>query len=581
MCGIVGVVGKIPDISQVVRSRDALSHRGPDDSGIYFQPDEGVALGHRRLSIIDLSSDAHQPFVSHDERYVLTFNGEIYNYLELKEELTGFYPFQTKSDTEVLIASYAKWGEECVNHFNGMFAFALWDKKEKKLFCARDHVGIKPFFYFQNSEFFAFASEIKGLFPLIGKLNANEEVIFDYLQYGLYDHRPETFFSGVFSLPAGHILSWSHGEILITKYWDLKKIVPSILSADEIYQEFDALLTDAVRLQFRSDVPVGINLSSGLDSNSLLYFGRNLVGDDIHTFSICLSDEEYNECDLIHRYAQLSKKELWHQSWFDPSSLFESAKEMVRIQDQPYGGIPTIIYSAAIAEAKKQGVTVLLEGQGVDELLAGYNYYLLEYERDLGQINGGSLSLSQDGTKLFEKSILHAKFLDTFKDRKQLSFFAPFDSHLLNAQYRDLFFTKLPRVLRFNDHVSMKYGRELRVPFLDRRIVEFCFSLSSEYKIHDGRQKVLIRELMKGKVSSELVSRQKKSFGAVQNVWLKKYFEKHIWDILNSESFQSRNFWDHSALVDKTKNFFSGNESNSFFLWQCINLELWMREFID
>lgn len=581
MCGIVGIAGKLPDISLMVRSRDAMSHRGPDDCGIYFEPAEGIALAHRRLSIIDLSAEGHQPFVSYDERYILTFNGEIYNYLELKEELKDFYPFRTKSDTEVLIASYAKWGEDCVNHFNGMFAFALWDKKEKKLFCARDHVGIKPFFYFQNSEFFAFASEIKGLFPLIGTLSANEEVIFDYLQFGLYDHRPETFFSGVSSLPAGHILTWSNGKTNITKYWNLEKVVPSVLSDEEIYTEFDNLLTDAVRLQFRSDVPVGINLSSGLDSNSLLYFGRRAVGDDIHTFSICLADEEYNECELIDRYAQLSNKKLWHQSWFDPSTLFESAQEMVRTQDQPYGGVPTIIYTAANAEAKKQGVTVLLEGQGIDEMLAGYSYYVTEYERDLGKKNDGSLALSQDGTKLFEKSILDQNFLKKYKDRGSIAFATPFDSYLLNAQYRDLFFTKLPRVLRFNDHVSMKYGRELRVPFLDRRIVEFCFSLPSKFKIHDGKQKVLLRQLMKDRVPSELVSRQKKSFGAVQNVWLKKYFEKQVWDILKSESFQNRGFWDYNALIDKTNNFFSGNENNSFFLWQCINLELWMREFID
>ncbi len=581
MCGIIGTIKHIPNETDFLKACQSLSHRGPDDSGLFYDGAEQIALGQCRLSIIDLSADGHQPFYDASGRYVLVFNGEIYNYIELRDELKNSFSFRTQTDTEVILAAYLQWGKNCLERFNGMFAFALWDKETRELFCARDRVGIKPFFYTQENGGFSFASEIKGLLALGIPKKANESIIFDYLRFGLYDHRSETFFEGIYSLPAGHFLTWKNEQVVLEKYWDLGNVKPTTLSDPEIRNHFEFLLSDAVRLQFRSDVPVGINLSSGLDSNSLLAFGRKAVGDHIHTFSMCLSDEGYNECDIIQHYSHLGDKNLWHQSYFEPTDLLTAAREMNKIQDQPYGGIPTIIYTSINKEAQKQGVTVLLEGQGIDEMLAGYRYYRADYEKDLGKDSTGSLALSQDGSQLSDSALLSSEFLEKHASTR-IEFPKPFSTHLLNAQYRDFVFTKMPRVLRFNDHVSMAYGRELRVPFLDHRIAEFCFSLPPEYKIKGENQKVLMRETMQGQISADLLSAQKKTFGAVQNVWLRyPNYKKEVIEILHSDSFRSRGYWNYENLMKRVECFYNNEVDNSFFLWQCINLELWFREFID
>ncbi len=584
MCGILGAVGNIPNQETIQLSLNALAHRGPNDQGLFYDAQSGIALGQRRLSIIDLSAHGHQPFVSQDGRYTLTFNGEIYNYIELKQELKDVYSFQTKTDTEVLLAAYIQWGEICLTKFNGMFAFAIWDSQEKKLFCARDHVGIKPFFYTQNNGMFAFASEIKGLLALGIPCNANEGIIFDYLARGMYDHTTQTFFEGIHSLAAGYWLTWQAGEMVMKKYWDLTDKQPqgAPLSFEEVKEKFKFLLSDAIRLQFRSDVPVGINLSSGVDSNGLLYYGEKKLGYDIHTFSMCLPDSEYNECEILNTTLSSEQKKRWHQCFVNPDDIFLGAEQMNLIQDQPYGGIPTISYTVLPQEAQKNGIVVLLEGQGVDEILGGYPYYTLEHQKDTqgSFLNQSSLDLSQDMSKLIHADILNPQFVETYKTR-QLNFSTPFSSHLLNAQYRDLMYAKLPRVLRFNDHATMHYSRELRVPYLDPRIIEFCFWLPPEYKIQGNEQKVLIREVMKEFLPQVIQRKAKKTFGAVQTPWLRNLYKEQVMNILNSESFQKRPYWDHEKLSKKVEAFYRGEGNNSFFLWQCINLELWFREFID
>lgn len=592
MCGIVGVIGYLPTKEKILAARESLAHRGPDDCGLFFDSDSGVALGHRRLSIIDLSEAGRQPFFSNDKRYIIVFNGEIYNYLEIKEDLKDFYNFKTGTDTEVLLASYIRWGENCLEKFNGMFAFAIWDTKEKKLFCVRDRLGIKPFYYKVSANgTFSFASEIKALLVLDDKRQANESIIFDYLYYGLYDHKVETFFKDIKNIEAGHSLVWSNRKIEIKQYWDVE-IDKSVteLTEQQIIENYKNLLADSIKLRFRSDVPVGINLSSGLDSNILLYFSEKITNSDFNIFSMCLPSSEYNECLILQDVLTERQKKCWHTVGFDPQTIFTAAENMNSIQDQPYGGIPTITDTVLYGEAKKYGTTVIIQGEGQDELLAGYKYYMLEYEKDLKDQGVGinavyqqptsSLSYSQDMSQLFDRSILDENFIKRH-DEKSLTFKQPFSSHVLNAQYRDLKYLKLPRVLRFKDHASMVYGRELRVPFLDYRLVEFCFSLPVEYKINNGVQKVLARQAMGEYLPKIIQQKPKKAAGAVQTEWLRAYCKDEIFLLLNSESFKKRGFWNQEKLVEKTKRFFEGEGNNSFFIWQCINLELWFRKFID
>ncbi len=571
MCGIIGVLGNIPKKEKFINARDVLEHRGPDDSGFYYNMSGDVALGHRRLSIIDLSSAGRQPFFSNDKRYIINFNGEIYNYLEIKKELKDFYDFKTETDTEVLLASYIKWGIGCLNRFNGMFAFVIWDRKEKKLFCARDRLGIKPFFYNINNKTLNFASEIKALLELGVTGKPNECIIFDYLNYGFYDHTDDTFFDGVKKLPAGHYAIWKDGKIKIKEYWDLAKTKNNIinLNNDEIKNKFKELLADSIRLRFRSDVPVGIYLSSGLDSNTLLYYSKRITGMDVDTFSMCFQSKEYNECTLVNKTLNSNQKKHWNTCSIDYGNILELAKEMNKIQDQPYGGIPTLGFGELNRKAKEKKVTVLLHGQGVDEILAGYKYYS---ENNIA-------SCSQDSTIQINSEIVNSEYFKKFKIKvisKKL-----FDDELLNKQYCDIKYYKIPRALRFTDHASMAYGRELRVPYLDHRLVEFCFWLPKKYKINKNFQKVLIRDAMKFVLPDIIKDKRKKSFGAVQVEILRKYYKKQVLSLLNSNSFKSRGYWDYKELIKRVNKFYDGEYDNSFFIWQCINLELWFREYID
>lgn len=570
MCGIIGTIGNNPNKASFEKARDTLSQRGPDDAGSYFG--EACALGHRRLSIIDLSSAGHQPMESSDGRFVIIFNGEIYNYLEIKNELKEYH-FQSNTDTEVLLAAYQAWGEKCLEKFNGMWAFAIWDKKDKKLFAARDRIGIKPFFYHIDGQVLSFASEIKALLALGVKAVPNESVIFDYLYHGLYDHTDETFFERIKSLAPGHYMVWQGGKAAITKYWDVADVKPrQNLDEQAVRAEFISLLSDSIRLRFRSDVPVGVNLSSGLDSNSIYHYALKVTGSALHTFSMCLNTPEYNECEILNNILSAEQKRYWHQSTLTPEEVFSRAVMLNRIQDQPFGGVPTLAYEKMIGAAKAAGITVLLEGQGVDELLAGYAYY---------QDVSSSLTLSQDASKLVHQDIFNSAFAERYHVRKKISFPAPFVSPLDNALYRDLRYTKLPRVLRLNDHATMAHGRELRLPFLDYRIVEFCFSLPTEYKIRGKEQKALLRDVMADIIPQPVQKAPKKGFGAIQTEWFRQYFKDEIYALLGSGSFKARPFWNQTKLKERIDEFFQNKLDNSFFIWQCFNLEMWFKEYID
>lgn len=582
MCGIIGVAGKIPEERVFTHARDVLAHRGPDGSGTYHDVKEGIALGHRRLSIIDLSDAGKQPMYSHDGRFVITFNGEIYNYLELKEELAKSYSFSTKTDTEVLLAAYAVWGKKCLDRLNGMYAFAIWDKKERALFCARDRLGIKPFFYHHAPDgTFYFASEIKGLGALGVLYVPNEAVIYDYLYHGFYDHSDQTFFKGIECLPSGHFLEWKNGQVTLRKYWDLADIHPpeTVLSEKEVKDRFEELLGDAIRLQFRSDVPVGVSLSSGLDSNGLLYFAEKKIARVPHMVSMCFESDMYDECKLTDEYLSTAQHERWHRTYLAPEDVFARIEEMVGVEDQPFGGVSTTGLLFLYEQARKAGLTVLLDGAGLDELLGGYKYYMLDVASNRKIPVSGKVT--QDATVHIDPSILSPEFVAEYEHRK-VCFETPFESALQNAQYRDIKHARLSRDLRFKDHASMHVGRELRVPFLDHRLVEFCFFLPVYYKIRGDEQKILVRDIFSGYVPRLVCARPKGSFPAVQVEWLRqKYYRDEIASLLGSSSFTSRGFYDYKKLMAKVDAFYAGVGENSFFLWQCINLELWFRKFID
>lgn len=312
MCGISGIAGTNWRPAQLEAMVAALAHRGPNGPGSYLDPDRLCGLGHNRLSIIDLSSAGSQPMVDPSGTLWLVFNGEIYNYLELQTELSG-YPFRSRSDSETILAAYEKWGEDCVDHFIGMFAFAIWDERNKRLFCARDRLGIKPFNYAFVHGNFLFASEVKALIAAGLPVRPDWQVWSTYLQHGLYDHGENTFFEGVKALRPGHILVWESGQIRTRKYWDVTPETSPLLdvSDDEAAERLRTLIADAVRLRLRSDVPLGLNLSGGLDSSCLLAFvdSSDDVSDELNCFTAGFDDPIYDESAFA---AEIPKRKAWH-----------------------------------------------------------------------------------------------------------------------------------------------------------------------------------------------------------------------------------------------------------------------------
>ena len=305
----------------------------------------------------------------------------------MKEELKDRYTFKTSSDTEVLLASYMTWGESCLDRFVGMYGFAIYDTAKRTLFAARDRLGIKPFYYTHSDGVFSFASEIKGLLALGMPAEPDMTTIFDYLKFGFYDHSERTFFDGIHMLRPGCALRFAHGTVTKWRYWDIAKTelkAPCPLSDKAgIQAHFRELVADSIRIHFRSDVPVGVNVSSGIDSTSLLFFSEQVTRSPFEIFTVCISGSPYDECPYTEKVLTDAQRTRWHRSYLEPKDLISWIEKMTTVQDEPYGGIPTLSYAPLHKQAKELGITVLLEGQGIDEILAGYESYQADYLRDL------------------------------------------------------------------------------------------------------------------------------------------------------------------------------------------------------
>ena len=609
MCGISGIVGLGLAETTIKAMVTVQSHRGPDANDWYVNPAATVALGHNRLSIIDLSDAGRQPMVDHTGQRFLVFNGEIYNYIELKAILTD-YPYKTQTDSEVIFAAYEKWGEACVEHFNGMFAFALWDESQQTLFCARDRLGIKPFHYTIADGNFYFASEIKAILAAGIPAEPNWDTWSMYLTHGYYDHSDATFFANIASLTPGHTLCLQHGQIKIRSYWDLPAAAaePLTLNDDAAAAELKRLLRSAVTLRLRSDVPLGINLSGGLDSASMMMTADALLADsgEIQTFTASFADPRYDEYDFADAVPRLTN---WvrNRQRLGLESVWEMLQSALWHQEAPFGGIATLAYHNLHALAKARGVTVLLEGQGVDEMLAGYNYFrpphyldLLEQGRwqqmrqeiRLSGLNGfmgtkgvrrlqrgQSLNVYQDGTSHLRPQCVNHDIRS--KAPAVPNWATPFESHLNNTLYRDLKHTKLPRVLRMNDRLSMAFSRELREPYLDHRIVEFLFRLPGHQKIRDGQSKFLLRQAMKHQLPDNIRSGQKRAVVTPQREWLREALRPNIEAILTSKRFAERGLFEQKHVLAEYQKFCADEGNNAFFVWQWVNTELWFRRFVD
>lgn len=607
MCGLVAVFGRSVDEKLLSAMADTISHRGPDGYGWWVSADKGVGLAHRRLAIQDLSTRAAQPLSDHTGNLHVVFNGEIYNHLELRKEL-GAYPFRSSSDTEVILAAYQRWGVECVNKFNGMFAFVIWDSNQRIVFCARDRLGVKPLFYAQNKDQLFFASEIKAILAAGFPSNPNNSAWANYLTHGLYEPQDGSFFAGVFSLPpASYMVVKSGAAPEIKQYWNLNSAAKKVdLSPQEAADQLLALLEDSVGLRLRSDVPVALNLTGGLDSSSvaqsfLSVDSRRYVP---HVFTACFDDPRYDE-DAYADAVIGDVRCVRHRPRLEAREIPHLAEQAIWHQEAPFGGIGTLSYHHLHGEIAKEKIKVVLEGQGGDELFGGYAYYQSDYLADLFQLEGwqgarrflknfsdwrkllkhekrvrnGGGAVYQDGSEFLALDCVNLDMLEGLAT--PVDWPRPFKTKFENAMFRDVAFTKLPRVLRMNDRLSMAFGVELRQPFLDYRLVEFAFALPPHYKIHQTMGKYILRRAMAGRLPDDVVWCGKRPVVTPQREWMSTTLRDWVLEIIHSSSFAQRGWFDAKTVQMRFTEMLRTGINNGFPIWQWICLELWHQRFID
>lgn len=517
MCGISGYVclnepGSI-QTNVLKRMTDVISHRGPDGEGFWINDTAEVGFGHRRLSIIDLSVGGKQPMHYLNNRYTITFNGEIYNYIELREQLSNKgYVFTSQSDTEVLLALYDDRKENCLSELEGMFAFAIWDSKEQILFCARDRFGEKPFHYYSDEKKFIFGSEIKQLWAAGIEKIVDERRLHLFIKEGIIDDPNDltsTFYKNIKKLDAAHYLVLARsGSIKIKKYWEIDKNAPKFTGTiDQAAQVFLEHFTNSIQLRLRSDVPVGSSLSGGIDSSAIVMLIDQLKGKETkqNTFSARFKDFEKDEGKHIEEVIKNCRNVEAHYTWPDQEYFNSVIDQVIYFQDEPFGSASIIAQYAVMELAKQNNVTVLLDGQGADEQLAGYLPYYSLYLDALSQTNKLKFNTELEQYQKLHglvkpyKSVLQKETLrmKLGRWRRNVSGQSNYFENSLNSRLmNDTCIHGLKELLRYADRNSMAHSREVRLPFLSHQLVEFVFSLPDEFKLNKGWTKFVMRKAM-------------------------------------------------------------------------------------
>ncbi len=629
MCGIVGIVNF--DATEVVEERslismaDIISHRGPDDEGYYI--DGNIGLAHKRLSIIDLKT-GHQPMSNEDGTVWIVLNGEIYNYLELRQELLSKgHDFRTNSDTEVIIHLYEEYGTRCVEKLNGMFAFSLWDKKKGRLFAARDRLGIKPLYYYFDSQSFVFASEIKALLKCehVSRL-PNYEGITDYLvlQFCIGD---KTLFQGIRKLLPGHylVLDATSAQPTISQYWDLNFNINEKLTEDYFSDSLLMLIEDAVRIQLRSDVELGAHLSGGLDTSIVTCLAAKLYGSQIKTFTGGFAaGKEFDETDYAKLVARFANTE-YFEVFPGVSDFAETLPNLIFYLDEPVAG-PGVFPQYFVSKLASENVKVVLGGQGGDEVFGGYARYIIAY---LEQCLKGAIFQTQEEGKYvvtLDAIIPNLPILQNYMSLLQYfwadGLFEPMDRRyfrlidrtngeggLLADDFRDeinreystfesfqqafnkpglsSYFNKmtrfdmknlLPALLHVEDRTSMAVSLESRVPLLDHRIVELATAIPPSVKFRGGANKHILRKAVRNIIPKAVLDRKDKiGFAVPLSEWLQSGLRDFVQSILLSEKARSRHMY-KSEEVEKA---IRRGSKFGRQIWGLLCLELWFREFID
>jgi len=634
MCGITGIFagrGNAVTPQAIQNLSEAIRHRGPDGHGYFaWTPGEAGAFGssseicggqqlglsHRRLSIIDLSEDARQPMSTVDGRFTITFNGEIYNYLEIRKELEGLgRRFRTSSDTEVLLQAFAHWGADCLARLVGMWAVAMFDNASGDLFLARDPFGIKPLYYMTVGGAFVFASEVKALLTYPGApRTVSPAAVHDYLRFGFTDRGGETMIDGISALAPAHfvrIAADAPQRVRPERYWQIDPgAAPMRISRQDAAAELQAILRRSVELHLRSDVPVAVALSGGLDSATIIMLEKDLQRQkETCTFSFIADNPEINEEAWIDLLIERSGVD-GHKVRIDPRSLPQELDSLVRAADEPFSTTSIFAQTKVFDAVRTAGFKVILSGQGADETFAGYLPYLSSRLRSLlskGQLaraarfiraasreNQASPAfiitrlLGQVATGSFERVLrqvagepvtpawLNKKWFDQHgvrprgvaRNRRD----APLKSHLANT----LFDYTIPAILRHTDRTSMAHSIECRVPFLTTELVEFAYALPDDYLIDDsGRTKSLLRQALRGIVPAEILDRRDKiGFDTPQRQWMAT--NMGIWGtVLKSDAFRAIPAFEHKQVARAWQDMSSDPDQIDLYLWRWVNLARW------
>jgi asparagine synthase (glutamine-hydrolysing) len=609
MCGITGIIQQNNQPvrkSELDKMNELVAHRGPDDAGLFLH--QSIGLAHRRLSILDLSPKGHQPMRIHD--LILTFNGEIYNFLELKEILIkNGYTFQTETDTEVILNAYLHWGQDCVQHFNGMWAFALLDLRKQELFCSRDRFGIKPFYYFEVNKKFCFGSEIKQFSalenwqPQLNKIRA-----YEFLAYGWHDHTSETFFQNVFQLPQGCNLIYDlkNHTWTIEKYYDLATKINAphspTFSEKSAISEFQKLFADAVKLRLRADVKTGSALSGGLDSSSIVGTVAAQVAEtlevsatsiQVETVSACFADKRFDESEYVDAVSETANV-LTHKVFPSSEQLWKTLETVTRHQDEPIASASVFAQYLVFEKAAKEGIKVMLDGQGADEILAGYDKFYAPFFKTLLRKNPllaskelfQYLRLHSIGFSRILKAIKPSANTETlnyfntdFVPKKSEIFHRLNDDSIKKCTQNLLSEIGLPILLHYEDRNSMAHSVESRVPFLDYRLVEFCLNLPDNLKIKDGKRKYILRKSMQPILPKKIYERyDKMGFVTPQVVWMEGHKEWILGKIKAAIHREDSVF--DMRLIEFAETAFKEKKRGEYsFLWRVLAFEVWLSLF--
>lgn len=603
MCGIAGIINfnnQSASGDKLNAMLEVMKRRGPDDKGTYL--DKNVGIGQVRLSIIDLSALGHQPMFSNDKRYAIVFNGEIYNYIELKEELKNNYEFNTGTDTEVILAAYITWGRNCIERFNGMWAFCIYDSLSGDVFISRDRYGVKPLYYYQNESTFIFASEIKAIHHISkSNLHRDDKTIFEYLVYNRTDQTCDTFIKEIKRLQHGYNIRITNNVPSIEKWYDLRlRSVQPWLSADEYREVF----ISSVALRLRSDVPVGVCLSGGLDSSGVTSVIADKLGNkDVYAFSAVYGDNKKgDESKFIRLYSHLTNLKYVYPT---EETFMNDLDGFMDCHFEPVHTMSIYSQYKVMKEASKY-VTVALDGQGADEQLAGYHYFFSSYFREL-LLNFRLMKLFNEFRYYYKEhhSLFALKYMafymmpdafknklgakrnsslstDFFEDNNKESNLSSllFNPKSLNDSLFEHFEYKLEHNLKWNDLNSMYFSVELREPFLDYRLVERTLASPASFKINKGYTKWIYRESMKGILNELIRLRQDKvGFDNPSDEWLKApKIRDLVNDTLNSGVVSRVGILNIEDCKRKYKQHVSGEINISKEVWKWIHLEKFLQK---